>query len=51
MWSAGNKKRRVDQSLFDLDNFYALILVDNIVIDLSLINIYGILMKYIAVTT
>ena len=34
----------------DIDNFYTLILADNVVLNLSFIIIYGYFLKYLAVT-
>ena len=42
--------KRVGQSFYTVDNFCSLILSDNIVIYLSLVIIYGNLLKYITVT-
>ena len=42
--------KRVGQSFYTFDNFYSLILPDNIVIYLSLVIIYANLLKYITVT-
>ena len=43
-------KKKIGAVFLYVDNFYSLILEDNIVFDLSFVIIYGHLLKYIADT-